>query len=663
MTSSTTSRRRGDALEDLVELLERLEPGIGKEALRGVLLATARSLHARTMLLRLLSADPQLLTSGSAVATRPVSRLALALIDAGAAGITAPRCARCHGAILLAKRTPEGGICDACYNRARTASCVGCGRHRRIAGRDPDGSPVCSSCRARDPANHSACSRCGRMAPVNTRTPAGQPLCTTCSTSPPGRCDGCGQIAAIYSRKWGRALCQRCYRQPKRACGRCGRVRRIAVRARDGQPDLCPNCHWAPTGLCTRCGRHGMGFGVRAGALICLHCSAADRFDELITTADGAPAPGLLALRNAFLKAEQPRSIHTWLDRSPGRHILTELAAGTLELTHEALDARPQTPAVIHLRALLIASGALPERDPELARLQRAITTITVTLEHREDRRLLHAYATWRVLHRLRRYPVGSVTPLAAAGAQARLAHTARFLAWLHQQGHSLTDATQLELDMWLADHRQARAILSPFLRWAAQRGIAATLTLPAPTVGWSPTAAPADARWALARRLLHDDELDAGDRSAGLLVVLYAQPVARIARLRRSDITDHDGELSLLLGTEPVLMPSPLDELLRRLPHRRQTGPSGTAPAASQWLFPGRQAGQHQHPEHLRRRLKTIGIDCRANRNAALLQLAAEIPAAVLADTLGITPSTAVRWTQTTAGDWTRYAARRASA
>lgn len=138
---------------------------------------------------------------------------------------------------------------------------------------------------------------------------------------------------------------------------------------------------------------------------------------------------------------------------------------------------------------------------------------------------------------------------------------------------------------------------------------------------------------------------------------------MARIVRLRHDDITDHDGDLSLRLGSEPVLMPAPLEALLRTLPQRRQTGPSGSVPAAAQWLFPGRQAGQHQHPEHLRRRLKAVGIDCRANRNAALLQLAAELPAAVLADTLGITHSTAVRWTKTAGGDWISYAARRTRA
>ncbi len=41
-------------------------------------------------------------------------------------------------------------------------------------------------------------------------------------------------------------------------------------------------------------------------------------------------------------------------------------------------------------------------------------------------------------------------------------------------------------------------------------------------------------------------------------------------------------------------------------------------------------------------------------------MQLAAEVPAAILADTLGITPRTAVRRAAEAGGNWTTYAARR---
>lgn len=61
-----------------------------------------------------------------------------------------------------------------------------------------------------------------------------------------------------------------------------------------------------------------------------------------------------------------------------------------------------------------------------------------------------------------------------------------------------------------------------------------------------------------------------------------------------------------------------------------------------------------------MRRRLRRLGIAGRAARNAAALQLAKTLPAAILADLLGFDETTAEDWTQLAAGDWARYAAAR---
>ena len=122
--------------------------------------------------------------------------------------------------------------------------------------------------------------------------------------------------------------------------------------------------------------------------------------------------------------------------------------------------------------------------------------------------------------------------------------------------------------------------------------GHAPALTVPRAPNSTSATAVDADARWRLARRLLHDEDFDPADRVAGILVVLYAQPVARIARLRASDVRLTDDRDTLLrLARDELLMPEPLGSLVRRLPHRRQHGASATL-LEDPWLFPGRQAG-----------------------------------------------------------------------
>ena len=82
---------------------------------------------------------------------------------------------------------------------------------------------------------------------------------------------------------------------------------------------------------------------------------------------------------------------------------------------------------------------------------------------------------------------------------------------------------------------------------------------------------------------------------------------------------------------------------------------------AASQWLFPGRQAGLSLDPEYLHRRLGELEVECRASRNAALLQLGSRLPAALLAQKFNVHRSAPDRWVKMTGGDWSRYAAGRA--
>ena len=56
--------------------------------------------------------------------------------------------------------------------------------------------------------------------------------------------------------------------------------------------------------------------------------------------------------------------------------------------------------------------------------------------------------------------------------------------------------------------------------------------------------------------------------------------------------------------------------------------------------------------------RLCALGIYAMPGRRAALTDLAAKMPAAVLADLLHLSPGTAVRCVHQAGGDWSRYAA-----
>jgi hypothetical protein len=98
---------------------------------------------------------------------------------------------------------------------------------------------------------------------------------------------------------------------------------------------------------------------------------------------------------------------------------------------------------------------------------------------------------------------------------------------------------------------------------------------------------------------------------------------------------------------------------LINRLAARARARPRGAA--GRQWLFPGLRPGEHLRPAALGARLRRLGPDHRTARNGALIALAAELPAPVLASLLGLHQNTAIRWTHYAEADWATYLAARA--
>lgn len=645
---------------EVARLVSEIEPSLGAEAVADAVLQAAPSRREATRLLRHLAADPEALTSGSARAPLVVARLAAALLEAGATRVRLPRCALCGREGELPRRLGTERICAICSSGLQRDECSRCGRRRRVRRRTREGKAVCATCNGRDPATWKACARCGRTRRANARTADGRHLCTSCYEPPSELCEACGEHAPVASRRGGRVVCKRCYRYPQRPCGGCGRTRRVARGATATEPDLCSTCYRAPELRCMRCGEQAPTRGVAKGAPLCFPCQLEVRLDELLTGPDGMVLPALLPLRQAFMAVGSPRTGLGWLASSPGARLLREIASERLPLAHETLDALPQTPSTAHLRDLLVASAALPDRDTGVARLDLFARARVASLEDPIDRKQLRSFATWEVLRRARRKAEqGRLTPAGVNNAKAALSEGARFLAWLRSRGRSLGSCTQADVDVWCASGAKARRRIEDLLGWATRRGIVRDVRVPKEPPRGAPTSLGEEARWAIARRLLTDDALDIEDRLAGALVLLYAQPVSRIARLRISDVSDSDADLHLRLGRDAVVVPEPLAGLVRALPRRRQAGVAGRLPSP-EWLFPGRLAGRPIHPEQLRVRLNALGIECRKGRNAALLQLAAEVPGAVLADLLGLHPTTAVRWVGLAGGDWTRYAAER---
>ncbi len=583
------------------------------------------------------------------------------------------RCADCarDGLAISGSRPDGAGVCGACYRAYRPKTrCQECGELRfpavRAGGRSGSARTLCSRCyRAEQPKRR--CDGCRRLRKINSGRAGreGLSLCSTCYVrhQTPVSCDGCGRPAPPAVVPGGRTattqvLCARRYEHPKRPCGVCGRTRRVSAKATTDHPDLCLTCNQAATVTCRVCGHltRGRRTGIGGGPA-CFACILADHVTVMLTGPDGRIPPALLPLREAILATGNPQAALSNLHRSSrrARHVLADLAAGRLPVTHDALDSRGTSRSIDYLRALLVASGALPARDEHLFRLETFARTLTAAA-HPGDQTLIALFTRTHLLRRLRRRLDGaSLQPGAAYRARAELAATSRFLTHLRDRGRTPATCRQMDIDAWLVDVRRADNTRA-FWSWATRTRHLPPLDIPTKTSSEPSQFTPDDDRWALARRMLHNAAIPTADRVAALLVLLFAQHLSRITRLTTSDLHHTPaGTTELALGPTNLVLPEPLADLINQLPTPRADGTAHHLHDDA-WLFPGRHPGKPLHPTSLARRLTALGINARPDRNTALLDYARQLPPPVIGRLLGLAPGTVDRWATITGGKWARY-------
>lgn len=699
----TIPRLRGTPAQNLqvrtawiIEATRRVEPDLSDELLRRAIELAAPRRARRAVLASELLTRPEVLTCGLSDSS-PVTQAYLEqLVAAGARRVVLATCELCGRGPTHGVRLPSGGracnrctrrmrvqacsvcgqvgprgsrglqgepVCERCTDRARVSYCDGCGKRRRGHRRLPGGRLLCSGCSRNDPSTWEACARCGRVAPVAARHKSG-PVCSRCYDRPQYPCDRCGQVSKVHSRRTGEAVCSRCYHAPQQLCAACGHPRphqREVV-------DRCPRCESVQSRTCDRCGDTVFGFGVNAaGEHQCERCWLRVRLIRLLGDHNGIIDPRLATFVDALGSVESPRNAMQWLTRGRANNVLGAMARGDQGLDHATLDRaagqrRGRALAIEHLRQLLVVSGALPPRDEYMSRLERTIEA-RLSAAHPRDARVLRSYATWHVLSGARRRVArGRPSQGISRGALAAMTVAETFLAWLRESGLDREAVPQAAVDHWLTQHPGRAVHLATFLRWAQRRGLPSKVHIDS-QLRWFPTTfMHADTQWALVQRLLHDDTVAPGDRLVACLVMLYGQPLRRVARLRHSDISTTGPQTMVKLGSEAVVLIGPLDEIAGQMLHgqardRRVQGLAKSFPNQQDWLFPGRVAGQPIGVKALQGRMKKLGIQARGARNTAVLNLARDVPASVLADLLGITAATAERWRELAGGNWTTYA------
>jgi hypothetical protein len=467
------------------------------------------------------------------------------------------------------------------------------------------------------------CSICGRTAACEISKVTHRPWCKACQKRW-ARCAGCGRVELIRAGTLAKPLCASCTRPDRDFWGGCPSC---------GHPQL-------STRTCTRCNlRH--------------------RLRVLLADHDGEIRTELRGLHENLVNSDRPSCVLEWLNKPGITEILRELSTGHRALSHAGLDALPAGKPIEHLRAILVATSTLPARDEQLARLERWIARTLANHHDPEQRQLLHRYGIWHLLRRLRQRNGGAhATYSQVVTIKRHLSAAIALLDGLAARGRSLADACQADLDGWLtSDHARHRRDAGHFVRWAHQQKLT---NLQLPATRWHGPARTIDteARWAQARRLLHDPSLNPLDRVAGLLLLLYAQTPAAISRLTLDHVQTTDHAVHLRLGHEPIALPEPLAGLVIDLLARRTGHATLGDQQTSPWLFPGGRPGQPISAYQLAQRLRQLGLRPAQSRTTALFGLATELPAAVLARLLGIHIKVAVAWQQACAGDWAGYAA-----
>nr|WP_231650207.1 hypothetical protein [Gordonia sihwensis] len=468
-------------------------------------------------------------------------------------------------------------------------------------------------------------------------------------------CDRCGRSTTRTQAHWpeGR-ICFTCWFtaiHTHGTCPVCGVERLLpGPPLPDGTPVCGPCAGIVDDFRCSRCGEES---GHHRGT-ICARCAVRDDLHEIM---GGPPSdPILSGLVDALCAAKRPESTMIWKRSPKVQELLKGLGTGAIAATHEGLDALPSR-AAEHLRTLMEYHGLLPPRDRWLPRFEQWIDDKLIDLPTEVARPARH-FATWHHLRRIRAIAdAGGDTQPSVRSAKQEITETVKFLSWLRSTyGRTIETCTQHDVDQWIATGPTTRYTIRTFLvickqdrlNTAVQLGHRAPKTTPSLTQ---------DQRIAWISELLTGDSETLPYRVAGVLILLYAQPLKSIVRLQTSSIIDGN-PMAITFGKHPVDVPEPFAQLIRDvLAHRTNLRTSGHG---NPWLFPGTHAGDHLHPDTIMHRLRLIGMSNLGARNSALDDLVLECPPSVVADALGYSHQVAFLHAERSGETWARYAGRR---
>lgn len=447
-------------------------------------------------------------------------------------------------------------------------------------------------------------------------------------------CVRCGRTGVRLATTWpeGR-ICRRCYQRATRIHGPCPGCSddRLLPGLLAGEP-CCVDCAGIPKDFhCSRCGREDEP--VRTG--LCAHCCLTDDLADLFTDPTGHISPTLLPLFTTLTQQAHARSARVWLIINPhATTLIRDLAQGVVPLEHATFTEHRHPSKVAFLRELCIEHGLLESVHLDIERFQTWLDDKLAGADP-DDARLLKQYARWVHLNRMHHLATtGQLKKGTFLSAKQSTTVALEFLHHIRDRGHSPATCTQADIDDWLATGPTTRCLARGFVRWAISHRHLPPLEFPYRVAKTEPIITQQQRLDHITRLLSPTTELDPDERAAALLLLLYGQPLVRIARIRLQQLTATETVITIAFTDDALTIPPPFDQAIREhltaLPNQ-----TTSVHRDNQWLFPGGGPGQHLHQGTLMNKLRDAGIDLRGARNASLRALVLELPAPVVADSL----------------------------
>jgi hypothetical protein len=473
-------------------------------------------------------------------------------------------------------------------------------------------------------------------------------------------CARCRKPAVRLGAKWpeGR-VCRRCYQRAARThgtCPGCGTKRLLPGLDDTGSP-VCVECAGIPADFhCTQCSAEEEPYRARR----CARCCLQDHLAELLDDGTGTVSETLRPLHEGISAQPHPRSALTWLRNPDVRDLLATIATGVRPLAHATIDAHRSPRTAMHLRELFIEHGILEPIDRNLLHFETWLDRILAELTNPDHHALIKQFATWHHLRRMRQLSAaGELNWGTARAAKQDISVAKDFLGHLSDRGKLPSQCRQEDIDHWIATGPTTRSTARTFVRWAVRNQHLPRVDFPYRKANSRPVL-DQNERLRLLRETLDNHHIPLHHRAAAVLLLLYAQPLTRIASMQCEQITRTDhGETVVVFDDQPVPVPHPFDEILQE--HLADRPNMNTAAnRASAWLFPGYRPGQHLHPGHLMKKLRESGIHLLGARNATLRALVLTMPPPVAAHALGYSTQITEQHAKQAGNNWATYASYR---